>query len=66
MKKFFDSKAPELIALLVQLVALALVAFVKPCSFSGFIVGLMFGFIVTKIMSRIAYQEKKEKKVSKK
>lgn len=61
MKKFFESKLPELIALCVQIVALVLVAFVKPCSFSGFVVGLLMAFIVTKIMSRIAYHERKEK-----
>ena len=62
MKKFFESKVPELIALCFQIVALCFVAFVKPCSFSGFTVGLLMAFITTKIMSRIAYNEKKSKK----
>ena len=59
MKKFFDSKVPELVALVVQIIALTLVAFIKSCSFTGFVVGLAMGFIITKIMSKVAYNEKK-------
>ena len=65
MKRFFESKIPELVCLLVQIVALVLVAFVKPCSFTGFVVGLMMAFITTKIMSRVAYHEKKQKTAKK-
>ena len=63
MKKFFDSKVPELVALVVQIIALTVVAFVKPCSFTGFVVGLAMGFIITKIID--TFRNKKKKAVNK-
>ena len=61
IKRFMLSKIPELICLLMQIVALSLIVFVSPCSFGGYLAGFLGGFILVKIMARVSYYEKKEK-----
>lgn len=61
LKRFMLSKFPELIALIFQLVGLVLIFIIKPCGVPSYFFGLLCGFIVTKIMTRISYTEKKAK-----
>ena len=64
IKRFMLSKTPDLICLIVQLIALIVLVFVKPCGFAAYLVGLLCGFIISKILARVSYHEKKAQEKS--